>query len=334
LKCKNEVSSFLKQAIKLKSMKPTNIKKLTAFFLVTAGIFSYFAVNAQIVYTNIKDVTLTCNKKCAHCYHYSLGKTYPLDLNNDGLLDFNITAYREVTHYDGCSCDYCHCLDDIMNRVSITALNDNSVIIGPSGTALISGSNISSLSEWSIGVLGNFSLKSASVGCYDITGQCVIRTEGDWPNSSDRYLGLRIISNGQTYYGWARLSVFVDKSEASFKIKDYAYESTPGKSIHAGDIGGTPLAISSKNAALVNLKIFPNPVTSTATITFSLSTQGRVSIRLYDKTGIPVMNVTDQEFAKGIQQIKLNTQDLNAGIYLLRLESQGILQTRKFIVMK
>ena len=102
---------------------------------------------------------------------------------------------------------------------------------------------------------------------------------------------------------------------------------------------GTPLAISSNNAfkedaSLLNLKIFPNPVTSTATITFSLSTPGKVSIRLYDKTGTPVMNVTDQEFTKGIQQIKLNTQDLNAGIYLLRLESQGILQTRKFIVMK
>ena len=46
------------------------------------------------------------------------------------------------------------------------------------------------------------------------------------------------------------------------------------------------------------------------------------------------MNVTDQEFTKGIQQIKLNIKDLNAGIYLLRWESQGILQTRKFIVMK
>jgi len=312
-------------------MKPMNIKKLIAFLMAITGILSSFALHAQIVYSNKKNVKFTCNKPCTQCFGYSLSKTYPLDLNNDGSADFNITDLREVSHADGCQGYFC-CLDQIYNRVSITALNDNSVIVGPSGTALISGSDISSLSEWSTA----FSLKSVSQG-YGY--YCEILKEGDWPNSSDRYLGLRIISNGQTYYGWGRLSVIVDLSEASFTIKDYAYESTPGKAIHAGDTGA-PLAnslvsnASKKDAASLNLKIVPNPVSSTATITFSLSTPGKVSIRLYDKTGTPVMNVTDREFSEGSHQIQLDTKGLETGIYLLRLQSEGILQTRKFIVIK
>jgi len=221
--------------------------------------------------------------------------------------------------------------------VDVETINDNAVGVDPSATALVTalvgGADISSNSQWANGPY----LKYVTQGC-DLIG-CVIREVGLWPDTSDRYLGLKIISNGQTYYGWARVSVFVDISKASYTIKEYAYESTPNKAIRAGDTGA-PLANSSmsntskKDATALNLKIAPNPVSSTATITFSLSKPAKVSIRLYDKTGTPVMDVTDQEFTKGIQQIKLNIKDLNAGIYLLRLESQGILQTRKFIVMK
>jgi len=318
-------------------MKPNT---LTILFLLVllSGI-----LKAQIVYTDIKNVTFTCNKKCTKCYNYSLSKTYPLDLNNDGAPDFIITAYRAVTHYDGCSCDYCHCLDDIRNSVSIKALNNNDVLVDTSGTALISGSKIGSHSEWSTGEFDNFSLTSAYVGCYDITGGCVILRQGfwpyiDWPNSTDRYLGFNIISNGQAYYGWARLSVFVDEGEASFTVKDYAYESTPGRAIHAGDIGAALANVSNasalKNAVSLNIKIFPNPTSANTTVAFSLFKPQQVSIVLYDKDGRFVKNLGDQEFMQGIQQINVDTKDLNAGIYFLQLKTAEFVQTEKIIVTK
>ena len=167
---------------------------------------------------------------------------------------------------------------------------------------------------------------------------CALLKEGDWPNSSDRYLGLRIISGAQTYYGWARLSVFVDKGEASFTIKDYAYESTPGKSIHAGAIGAPLANVSNantlKNAASLNLKIFPNPTSANTTVTFLLLKQQQVSIMLYDKDGRFVKNLAAQEFMQGIQQINVDTQDLNAGIYFLQLKAAEFVQTEKVIVTK
>jgi len=313
-------------------MKHSIIKKRFAFITGISSIFFCSIVNAQIVYTNIQDVTFKCNKKCSNCYNYFDRKTYPLDLNNDGSADFNITAYRAVSHADGCQGYYC-CLDVIYNRVSITALNDNSVIIGPSGTALIYSSDISSLSEWST---GNFSLKSVSEG-YGY--YCEILKEGNWPNSSDRYLGLRITSNGQSYYGWVRLSVFVDISETSLTIKDYAYESTPGKAIHAGDTKA-PLANSSvsnaskKDAASLNVMIVPNPVASSATISFSLDKTENASIKIFDVNGRLVKSLADAEFIVGTHQLKWDATNIGSGIYVVKMRAGNYIETKKLVVIK
>lgn len=57
------------------------------------------------------------------------------------------------------------------------------------------------------------------------------------------------------------------------------------------------------------------------------------SLKIFDMTGRLVKN-NDTKFAEGIHEVNLNTNNMNPGIYLLRLESEGILQTRKFVVMK
>ena len=58
---------------------------------------------------------------------------------------------------------------------------------------------------------------------------------GDWPSSTDGYIGLKLEKAGLIYYGWARLSVSISSTSASFTIKDYAYNSVPNKPILAGE---------------------------------------------------------------------------------------------------
>jgi hypothetical protein len=320
------------------------VTKSTVAFCILHFAFSFY-LNAQIVYTDIKDVTFTCNKKCEkNCYDYDCSQTYALDLNNDGTPDFNINTGREVHKWDGGNGTYC-CINGFSNWVLIGPLNDNSVLVTlGSAAAVMAGSDISSVSAWSAGVLGNFNLfnlRSVSRNCqFDILGGCgTIRSEFNWPNSTDRYLGLKIILNGQTYYGWARLNVIVDESKALFKLKDYAFNSTPGQSINAGDTGSGSASKAAFNKerediAPSKLNVTPNPISSTATISFTLLHQEKVSLNLHDITGRLVNKVAEGEFKEGVHQLTLDTRNLNAGIYLLRMQTRETTQTQKLIIVK
>jgi hypothetical protein len=57
---------------------------------------------------------------------------------------------------------------------------------------------------------------------------------GRWPNVKDRYLGLEFKINGKIHYGWARLSVQVNKTKITATPTGYAYETIPNKPIAAG----------------------------------------------------------------------------------------------------
>jgi hypothetical protein len=58
---------------------------------------------------------------------------------------------------------------------------------------------------------------------------------GSWVNVNNRYLGIKFEINGETHYGWARLSVQVQLPlTVTATLTGYAYETVPNKSIVAG----------------------------------------------------------------------------------------------------
>jgi hypothetical protein len=58
--------------------------------------------------------------------------------------------------------------------------------------------------------------------------------EGLWNHYiTDQYLGLKFISNGKVYYGWARLRY---TNPISLTLKDYAFNSVAGQQILAGQM--------------------------------------------------------------------------------------------------
>jgi hypothetical protein len=60
--------------------------------------------------------------------------------------------------------------------------------------------------------------------------------EGKWGNNpTDRYLGVRFLINGETHYGWIRLTVnTAPRGALTATINSYAYESVPNKMIVVG----------------------------------------------------------------------------------------------------
>jgi len=58
---------------------------------------------------------------------------------------------------------------------------------------------------------------------------------GSWINVKNRYLGIKFEINGETHYGWARLSVLVQLPlTVTATLTGYAYETVPNKPIVAG----------------------------------------------------------------------------------------------------
>jgi len=57
--------------------------------------------------------------------------------------------------------------------------------------------------------------------------------EGAWKGYPDKYLGIRIKSADQFYYGWIKISSGSTKPEII--IHDFAYRKTAGVLIKAGD---------------------------------------------------------------------------------------------------
>ena len=82
------------------------------------------------------------------------------------------------------------------------------------------------------------------------------------------------------------------------------------------------------------ISVFPNPVSNSATISFSLSQSQKVSLKIFDMDGRLVATVADKIFATGVNQCKWNAENINVGFYFLKIESGEFSKSEKLIVTK
>ena len=80
------------------------------------------------------------------------------------------------------------------------------------------------------------------------------------------------------------------------------------------------------------LAVFPNPMTSTSNISYTLLEKGEVLVELLDIQG-RVLEILDQGARKeGLQIIEFNASDLAAGTYAIRLTVEGVEVSSKKVV--
>jgi hypothetical protein len=174
-------------------------------FLATAP-----PAEAKVVYTNTR---------------VTIGSFYHLDLNHDGIGDFNINI---------CSCE------PESNPLIISSKRNvgNMAIEQPgfsySAAALVSGAPIGPKQAFK-GVYGGGAMFMAGAG-YSTSGKPV--SNGPWIGVTGRYLGLKFMINGEVHYGWARLTV--GKRLSHIVLTGYAYETIANRPIKAGQTSETP----------------------------------------------------------------------------------------------
>ncbi|MCK4529967.1 MAG: T9SS type A sorting domain-containing protein [Candidatus Marinimicrobia bacterium] len=79
---------------------------------------------------------------------------------------------------------------------------------------------------------------------------------------------------------------------------------------------------------------YPNPFNPAFVVPFELYSATTVDIRLYDVTGHLVKIVADREFSAGKYNLLVNGNNLSSGVYLLRTQVEGIMNTQKMLLVK
>jgi hypothetical protein len=82
----------------------------------------------------------------------------------------------------------------------------------------------------------------------------------------------------------------------------------------------------------VIVSMYPNPVSSQATLSFDLKESCNVSYQVFDMTGRMVMNQNMGRMSEGEQQISINAENLSSGSYILRLNQGAKNNSVKFMV--
>jgi hypothetical protein len=140
------------------------------------------------------------------------GPMYDLDLNGDGVTDFELRDLR------------------LFGSAAFLYIKSNSVMIslGQFPYALAAGARIGSSRRFAPGNFPNGRVvedvnQSSSVGY--------------WGNVANHYVGLKFKINGQTHYGWMRMNLEVKVQKPPFlrvRVTGYAYETVPNQRIVAG----------------------------------------------------------------------------------------------------
>jgi hypothetical protein len=213
--------SAMSLPVRTKSSRPTTqvnprLDKSLAAYMAAAGaagvaLLAAQSAEAKIVYTPA---------------HTTIAprSSVPIDLNHDGVNDFLLSnwQYGQVSH-----------LSVIHQAASNGVISKNQAL----GAA----------ADLPLGVQIGPARFFEEVGSMATQGfvSGVSFAHGPWEDAHNRYLGLKFSINGETHYGWARLTV-TTKGSISATLSGYAYETVPNRPIIMGQMSGTDTASAAK----------------------------------------------------------------------------------------
>jgi hypothetical protein len=99
-----------------------------------------------------------------------------------------------------------------------------------------------------------------------------------------------------------------------------------------GGPAGIDKPISDKNISVLEQN-HPNPFVSETTIGYKLSNAGNVVLKVYDFTGKEIETLVDERQTAGYHEVSFSRDNLVAGIYFFRLETEGSSLRKKMMIM-
>jgi hypothetical protein len=102
----------------------------------------------------------------------------------------------------------------------------------------------------------------------------------------------------------------------------------------AGASAAADCAPVSGSGATPTMEVMPNPFNPTTAISYQLSTNSFVSLRVYDTAGRLVETLVDGWWAAGRHEVTFDGSKSPSGIYFARLEAGDYSQVQKLILLK
>ncbi len=139
-------------------------------------------------------------------------------------------------------------------------------------------------------------------------------------------------SGGEYTYYWEHngaTTSFVDSLEAGVYYVDITnqYGCTYHQWVVVDELTSTTSALSASV-----IKIFPNPASSEMTIDFSIASNEKVKLQLFNTVGQLVYSNTRQMGATG--QVKFDTQSYESGMYVLQIKHKESIYTKKVFIQQ
>lgn len=136
--------------------------------------------------------------------------------------------------------------------------------------------------------------------------------------------------------GWMEAPVVGGMINTEIINHGVIYAATAGRGIIKCENFRTPVSapeLSASSAkALNSVKVYPNPVSGLANVSFVNEKQGKVNLTIANLRGNIVKSITADNLPSGEQNINFSTSGLVPGTYLITVETQGKRNSAKFIV--
>lgn len=268
--------------------------------LISAQFFIIIYVSfGQIIYTNINpDVVLN---------QVTPGTlTHSIDINNDGINDFEIqNSYSVIgdTTYSKC-----YVIADSGNEVAVDgqhfplALTSDTLI---NNSFNYDSTNLNVLKQIKSQFGANFTFL------------------GNWLEGNDRFLGVRFNDKGVKKYGWIEMQMDANQATVVTTLKGYAYDTTGG-GILAGDTSGITGIEESTHEGNISIIVLDH----TGIIRYNGSLTRSLDVMVSDISGREIQHLTG---SRNEVHIDLSGWIGKAGV--ITVQSGNEILTKKILIL-
>lgn len=142
----------------------------------------------------------------------------------------------------------------------------------------------------------------------------------------------KMAASGLTFFNGKTFSVAltaIDVCGKSYTKTGY-FKIAPNSNWRTAQTTTTTTAASLNDAILATLNLYPNPVNDQLTIAYETPFEDVAEMRIVNMDG-KTNRLQGIRVTKGINHIEQSTNDLPPGVYIVHIQQQGIILTRKFV---
>ena len=101
-----------------------------------------------------------------------------------------------------------------------------------------------------------------------------------------------------------------------------------GAYLGVGDNGAV-----NSGSSIKDMITYPNPSSTNTTLSFELEKEGDVMVSVYSISGALVKKITKEKLMAGKQELTIDSETLNEGIYIIKMQSGQQSQSVTFVKM-